>query len=233
MDQKTLARWLKAVIIGTGICGLVVFLWLVPFMGKGVLEGYPEFGSWYLPWLIFLEISGLPCFGVLYLGWRIAGNIGQDRSFSMENASFLKKIAYCAAGDTVYFFIGNIALWLCGMSHPDVVLASLVIDFVGIAVSVASAGLSHLVEKAAKLQEGETMEDEIIFNIDVMLAKRKMSVTELSQKVGITMANISILKNGKAKAVKVSTLAKLCRALDCQPGDLLEYRPGEESVDEE
>ena len=77
------------------------------------------------------------------------------------------------------------------------------------------------------------MEDEIIFNIDVMLAKRKMSVTELSQKVGITMANISILKNGKAKAVKVSPLAKLCRALDCQPGDLLEYRPGEESVDEE
>ncbi|MFQ9395756.1 MAG: DUF2975 domain-containing protein [Lachnospiraceae bacterium] len=64
-----------------------------------------------------------------------------------------EKIAYCAAGDTVYFFIGNIALWLCGMSHPDVVLASLVIDFVGIAVSVASAGLSHLVEKAAKLQE--------------------------------------------------------------------------------
>ena len=77
------------------------------------------------------------------------------------------------------------------------------------------------------------MDDEIIFNIDVMLAKRKMSVTELSQKVGITMANISILKNGKAKAEKVSTLAKLCRALDCQPGDLLEYRPGEESVDEE
>ena len=66
------------------------------------------------------------------------------------------------------------------------------------------------------------MEGEIIFNIDVMLAKRKMSVTELSQRVGITMANISILKNGKAKAIKVSTLAKLCEALDCQPGDLLE-----------
>lgn len=68
------------------------------------------------------------------------------------------------------------------------------------------------------------MEKEIIFNIDVMLAKRKMSVTELSEKVGITMSNISILKNGKAKAIKVSTLAKLCEALDCQPGDLLEYR---------
>ena len=77
------------------------------------------------------------------------------------------------------------------------------------------------------------MEDEIIFNIDVMLAKRKMSVTELSQKVGITMANISILKNGKAKALKISTLAKLCRALDCQPGDILEYVEEKEEEDHE
>lgn len=68
------------------------------------------------------------------------------------------------------------------------------------------------------------MEGQIIFNIDVMLAKRKMSVTELSEKVGITLANISVLKNGKAKALKISTLQKLCEALECQPGDLLEYR---------
>ena len=76
------------------------------------------------------------------------------------------------------------------------------------------------------------MEDEIIFNIDVMLAKCKMSVTELSQKVGITMANISILKNGKAKALKISTLCKLCSALDCQPGDILEYRPASKDTKE-
>lgn len=63
----------------------------------------------------------------------------------------------------------------------------------------------------------------IIINIDVMLAKRKMSVTELSEQVGITMANLSILKNGKAKAVRFSTLSALCKALDCQPGDILEY----------
>ena len=69
------------------------------------------------------------------------------------------------------------------------------------------------------------MEGDIIFNIDVMLARRKMSLTELADKVGITLANMSVLKTGKAKAVKVSTLAKLCEALDCQPGDLLEYRP--------
>ncbi|KMT63465.1 helix-turn-helix domain-containing protein [Paenilisteria newyorkensis] len=67
----------------------------------------------------------------------------------------------------------------------------------------------------------------IIINIDVQLAKKKMSVTELSEKVGITMANISILKNGKAKAIRFSTLEAICLALDCQPGDLLEYRPDE------
>ena len=65
----------------------------------------------------------------------------------------------------------------------------------------------------------------IIINIDVMLAKRKMSVTELSEKVGITMANLSILKNGKAKAIRISTLDAICKALDCQPGDILEYQP--------
>ncbi|MCR5759684.1 MAG: helix-turn-helix transcriptional regulator [Bacteroidales bacterium] len=65
----------------------------------------------------------------------------------------------------------------------------------------------------------------IIINIDVMLARRKMSSGELAEKLGITPANLSILKNGKAKALRVTTLDSLCRALDCQPGDLLEYRP--------
>ena len=73
------------------------------------------------------------------------------------------------------------------------------------------------------------MEGEIVFNIDVMLARRKMSLTELAERVGITLANMSILKTGKAKAVKISTLQKLCEALDCQPGDLLEYRKNSES----
>ncbi|MFZ1289944.1 MAG: helix-turn-helix transcriptional regulator [Melioribacteraceae bacterium] len=64
----------------------------------------------------------------------------------------------------------------------------------------------------------------IIINIDVMLAKRKMSVTELSEKIGITMSNLSILKNGKAKAIRFSTLEGICKALDCQPGDILEFK---------
>ena len=64
----------------------------------------------------------------------------------------------------------------------------------------------------------------IVVNLDVMLTKRKMSLTELSQKVDITMANLSVLKTGKAKAVRFSTLEALCQALDCQPGDILEFR---------
>ena len=71
----------------------------------------------------------------------------------------------------------------------------------------------------------------IIINIDVMLAKRKMSVTELSNRVGITMANMSILKNGKAKAIKLETLSKICEVLQCQPGDVLEYVPDTEKVE--
>jgi putative transcriptional regulator len=71
----------------------------------------------------------------------------------------------------------------------------------------------------------------IVINLDVMLAKRKMSVTELTEKVGITMANLSILKNGKAKAVRFSTLEAICRALDCQPGDILEYQDDGHDMD--
>ena len=65
----------------------------------------------------------------------------------------------------------------------------------------------------------------IIVNLDVMLARRKMSLTELSEAVGLTMANLSVLKTGKAKAIRFSTLESICQALDCQPGDILEYTP--------
>ena len=73
----------------------------------------------------------------------------------------------------------------------------------------------------------------IIVNVDVMLAKRKMSSGELAEKIGITAANLSILKTGKAKAVRFSTLSALCKALECQPGDILEYQPGEEDDTDE
>ena len=73
----------------------------------------------------------------------------------------------------------------------------------------------------------------IIINLDVVMARRKIGAGELAEKVGITPANLSILKNNKAKAGRFSTLAALCRALDCQPADLLEYVPGEEDEKED
>ena len=73
----------------------------------------------------------------------------------------------------------------------------------------------------------------IIVNIDVMMAKRKISAGELAQRIGITPANLSILKNSKAKAIRFSTLMALCHELDCQPGDLLEFREDEEGIDYE
>ena len=71
----------------------------------------------------------------------------------------------------------------------------------------------------------------IVLHLDVMMAKRKMSLGELSDAVGITLANLSILKNNKAKAIRFSTLDAICRALDCQPSDILEYVPGEDDND--
>ncbi len=73
----------------------------------------------------------------------------------------------------------------------------------------------------------------IVVNLDVMMAKRKMSLNELSERVGITLANLSILKNNKAKAVRFSTLDAICKALDCQVGDILEYVPGEDMEEDE
>ena len=72
----------------------------------------------------------------------------------------------------------------------------------------------------------------IIVNVDVMLARRKMSSGELAEKIGITAANLSTLKTGKAKAIRFTTLAALCKALDCQPGDILEYQPGDEEYED-
>ena len=70
----------------------------------------------------------------------------------------------------------------------------------------------------------------VIVNLDVMLAKRKMSLTTLSERVGITMANLSILKKGKARAIRFSTLNAICEALDCQPGDILEFKADEKDI---
>ena len=153
MEQKTLSKWLKLILLGMGICGLAVYLLVVPSFGDSLRSQYPEFADRYWPWLIFIWVSGIPCYAVLVLGWRIAANIGRDASFSLENARFLRSIAVLAALDAAYVFLGNLAMLFLDMSHPGVVLLSLLVVFAGAAVAVAAAALSHLVRKAALLQE--------------------------------------------------------------------------------
>ena len=142
MNQNNLSKWLKGIIIGTGIFGLVVFGWLIPAYGASFAIMNPELAYCY--W---------PCFVSLFFGWKIASNIGMDNSFSFDNSKNLKIISVLAAGDSAFFFLGNWALVFMDMSHPGVaiIFAPLVI-FVGVAVSVVCAALSHLVYKSAVLQ---------------------------------------------------------------------------------
>ena len=153
MEQKALAKWLKFILIGVGICGLIVYFFVAPSYGRSLVLQYPEFSNRFWPWLIFLWASGIPCYAVLIFGWKIAANIGRDQSFTNENAGYLKWISWLAAGDGIFFFAGNIALLLADKSHPGVALFSLLVIFAGVAVAVAAAALSHLVKKAAALQE--------------------------------------------------------------------------------
>lgn len=153
MEQKTLSNWLKCIIIGVAICGLIIYAVVFPFYGTNLVNEYPEFSNRYWPWLIFIWFTGIPCFTVLILSWKIATNIGNDKSFSMANAKLFKWISGLAAGDSCFFFVGNLVMLFLNMSHPSVVLLSLIVVFAGVAVAVASAALSHLVMKAAKLQE--------------------------------------------------------------------------------
>ena len=135
MKSKSMAKWLKFILFGAAVCGLAVYLWIIPEMGKSI-------AAW---------DNG--AFAALVLAWKIAGNIGADRPFSLANAGLLKGIARLAAGDAAFFFLGNVVLLLLNMNHPSVVLCSLLLVFAGAAIAIASAALSHLVRRAAELQE--------------------------------------------------------------------------------
>lgn len=153
MSQKKLADWLRAVIMGCGLCGLFIYLWTVPAAIGQMVTDYPEYAVAKLPWLIFLWLTAIPCYGVLVCGWQIAGEIGRDNSFSRRNAKLLFRVSALALADSGFFFVGNLILWVLRYSHPAVVGISLFVVFAGIVIAAAAAVLSHLVQKAAALQE--------------------------------------------------------------------------------
>lgn len=153
MTQKSLSRWLRGVVLGLAICGLIVYGAVVPMIGKDLASEYPEFAHCYYPWLVMLWISAIPCYLALYNGWRITVEIAKDNSFSYENAQFLKNICILALVDSIYFFLANLVLLFLNMSHPGVLIGSLFVDFAGVVVAVTAAVLSHLVLKAAEIQQ--------------------------------------------------------------------------------
>lgn len=153
MKQTFFSKWLKAITVGLAVCGLFFYCWAVPSYGRSLAAQMPEFAYCYMPWLVLVLLTAIPCYLVLFFAWKIFNNIGQNRSFVVENAGYLKWISILAAGDVLFFFVMNVVYLFLNMNHPGIVLISLFIVFIGISVSIATAALSYLVLKAAELQE--------------------------------------------------------------------------------
>ena len=150
MDQIRLFRWLKAVMIGTGICGALIYFAAFPFLGRDITAAYPEFRSWYWPWLSFLWLTAIPCCAALVIGWKIVAEIGRDHFFCIENIQRFRILSFLAGTDSVLVLIGNIVFLLLNMNHPGVLLFALLIVFTGFALAVVFAALSHLVLNEVK-----------------------------------------------------------------------------------
>ena len=153
MRQKTLSNWLKFVVIAVALCGLAADFLIIPTLGQSWVGDDPHLEKMFWPWLIFAWVFSVPCFAALVYGWKIAVNIGRDRSFSKQNADYMKKIAYLAGGDTIFFFVTETVFLFLNLSHPGVFLFSFLVVLIGAAITVAAAVLSHLILKAARLQD--------------------------------------------------------------------------------
>lgn len=158
MSQKTLSYWLKAVIIAAALVGVWLYGLIVPMVASSIREVGDHL---YMPVLLFLLGTGLPCFASLLFAWKVASEIGRDNSFSRINAHCMKIISALALGDVLYFTIGMIVMV---MVHHEAFLwffplcmFSAFLIIAGLAISICSAALSHLILKAAVLREENDM----------------------------------------------------------------------------
>lgn len=152
MKQKSLSNWLKGIILGMAIMGIIIYFKIIPLIISELLTSLNLLNHYNI-WLIIIFISSIPCFLVLMIGWIVATNIGNDNSFSKENAKHLKMVMILSLTDTVYFFFANIILYTYKMSSPLIFTISLIIEFAGICIAIVSACLSHLILKAFLLKE--------------------------------------------------------------------------------
>lgn len=152
MSQKSLANWLKIMIIGVGMCAILVYAFVFPRLGTELVP-FSGDSSLRALWLILIGITALPCYIALYFSWCIMTNIGNDASFTVENAKLLHKISVLGAGDVLYVFLWNLILFVLGKNSLVMVTVFLLIAFFGVVITIIFAALAQLVKKAAALQE--------------------------------------------------------------------------------
>ena len=153
MKPNVFAKWLKGVIVGTTLIGIASCLYVIPAAAAFFVEKYPEFSNWALPWKILLEVCSLPCFAAMIISWKIASNVENDRSFSIDNSKLFKRFSLLALGDSAMFMLGCVIYLFCGINHPGLLIFQMLIVFAGLAVFICTAALSYLVGQAAQLQE--------------------------------------------------------------------------------
>ncbi len=154
MHQKSLSTWLKIILMGVAVCAVFIYIFLIPRVGQQLFDDQGgQFAPGYWPWMVLIWVSALPCCAALAFGWLIAVNIGHDRSYSLENARLLRWISALAAGDSAFLFFGSLLYLLLDLSTPVATLISVLVVFLGAAVSVTAAALSHLIFKEATKNE--------------------------------------------------------------------------------
>ena len=121
--------------------------------GGAMADAYPEFAYCYIPWLAILWCTAIPCYAAMIFAWQIARDIGQEHPFTHDNARRVRRIGQLALADVVFFFAANVVMVLLNMSHSGIVLVALFICIAGAAFVAAAMALSHLVGRAAELQE--------------------------------------------------------------------------------
>jgi hypothetical protein len=140
-------------VIATAICGLFLFIYVIPSWGGSIINANPEFSGWFRPWLIFAWLVALPCFAILVFVWKVSGSVTQETVFTVLTAKWVKMGAVLLLYAAAFLFIGNVVLLLLDMNHPGILLLSIIADIFAVALALLAAVLSRYLTKAAVLQE--------------------------------------------------------------------------------
>lgn len=153
MKRKELGIWLRVVVAAGAVLVAGGCATLLPLMGMRIADMNPEYASLYWPCLIGVWLSAAAVLYACWLVWQMAGDILADKAFRAENAARLKRVAQLALGDTALYAVGAAVLFALGALHPGIWLGLLAVQFVGVAIAVVAAVLSHIVARGASLQQ--------------------------------------------------------------------------------